>query len=79
VGAHRVVALAIADVVAFDLAIPGQVFGHRDERVRYSFAACAARAGALRSTTVCMPETCALSLTWRFCRRGRRSMIRRRR
>jgi hypothetical protein len=32
------VALAIADVVAFDLAIPGQVFGHRDERERYSFA-----------------------------------------
>jgi transcriptional regulator GlxA family with amidase domain len=48
---HRVVALAIADVVAFDLAIPGQVFGHRDERDRYSFAVCAARAGAVRSTT----------------------------
>jgi transcriptional regulator GlxA family with amidase domain len=48
---HRVVALAIADVVAFDLAIPGQVFGHRDERDRYSFAVCAARAGAVPSTT----------------------------
>ncbi len=40
---HRVVALAIPDVVAFDLSIPAQVFGHYDERDRYSFAVCAER------------------------------------
>jgi transcriptional regulator GlxA family with amidase domain len=48
---HRVVALAIADVVAFDLAIPGQVFGHRDERDRYDFVVCAAQPGPVASTT----------------------------
>jgi hypothetical protein len=41
---HRIVALALPEVVAFDLSIPAQVFGHRDERERYSFAVCAARA-----------------------------------
>jgi transcriptional regulator GlxA family with amidase domain len=48
---HRVVALALADVVAFDLAIPAQVFGHPSERGRYSFAVCAERPGAVRTTT----------------------------
>lgn len=49
--AHRVVALALPDVVAFDLAIPAQVFGHPSERGRYSFAVCAERPGAIRTTT----------------------------
>ena len=55
--AHRVVALALPDVVAFDLAIPAQVFGHPSERGRYSFAVCAERPGAIRTTTNsrCMP------------------------
>jgi transcriptional regulator GlxA family with amidase domain len=51
VGVHRLVALAIADVLAFDLAIPGQVFGHRDERDRYDFVVCAAQPGPVASTT----------------------------
>jgi transcriptional regulator GlxA family with amidase domain len=48
---HRVVALALPDVVAFDLAIPAQVFGHEDERQLYSFAVCAAEPGLIRTTT----------------------------
>jgi transcriptional regulator GlxA family with amidase domain len=48
---HRVVALAIPDVVAFDLAIPAQVFGHEDERQQYSFAVCAAEPGLVQTTT----------------------------
>lgn len=48
---HRVVALALPEVVAFDLSIPAQVFGHRDEQDRYSFAVCAPRAGLVPSTT----------------------------
>ena len=48
---HRVVALALADVVAFDLATPAQVFGHREERSRYAFTVCAVRSGPVPSTT----------------------------
>ena len=48
---HRVVALALPDVVAFDLAIPAQVFGHEDERQLYSFAVCAAEPGLVQTTT----------------------------
>jgi transcriptional regulator GlxA family with amidase domain len=48
---HRVVALAIPDVVAFDLAVPGQVFGHREERSRYRFTVCAPEPGPVPSTT----------------------------
>lgn len=48
---HRVVALALPEVVAFDLAIPSQVFGHREEHERYSFAVCAPDPGLVPSTT----------------------------
>jgi transcriptional regulator GlxA family with amidase domain len=48
---HRVVALAVPDVVAFDLSIAARIFGHRDERDRYSFAVCAERPGSVPSTT----------------------------
>lgn len=48
---HRVVALALPDVVAFDLAIPAQVFGHVDERSRYSFRVCAAQPGLVPTTS----------------------------
>jgi transcriptional regulator GlxA family with amidase domain len=48
---HRVVALALDEVVAFDLSIPAQVFGHRDERGRYDFAVCGERRGPVRTTT----------------------------
>jgi transcriptional regulator GlxA family with amidase domain len=42
---HRVVALIATEVVAFDLAIPAQVFGQ--ERDRYAWAVCAPEAGAV--------------------------------
>lgn len=48
---HRIVALALPDVVAFDLAVPAQVFGHDAERSRYSFAVCAQRPGWVATTT----------------------------
>ena len=48
---HRVVALALPDIVAFDLAIPAQVFGHEDEGQLYSFAVCAAEPGLVPTTT----------------------------
>jgi transcriptional regulator GlxA family with amidase domain len=48
---HTVAALALPDVVAFDLSIPAQIFGHREERDRYEFAVCAERPGPVPSTT----------------------------
>jgi transcriptional regulator GlxA family with amidase domain len=48
---HSVVALALPDVVAFDLAIPAQVFGHEDERTRYSFRVCAPVPGLVPTTS----------------------------
>ncbi|WP_422747064.1 GlxA family transcriptional regulator [Mycobacterium sp. WMMD1722] len=44
-------ALAIADVVAFDLSIAAQVFGHDDERDRYSFTVCARQPGEVPTST----------------------------
>jgi bacterioferritin len=46
---HRVVALALPNVVAFDLSVPAQVFGRYDGP--YSFEACAPRAGRVPTTT----------------------------
>ncbi len=48
---HRVVALALPEVVVFDLAIPAQVFGHRDEIDRYDFSVCSPTPGLVPSTT----------------------------
>src|ERR1700753_4253845 len=48
---HRVVALALPEVVAFDLSIAAQVFGHRDERDRYTFTVAAERPGPGPTTT----------------------------
>ena len=48
---HRVVALALPEVVAFDLAIPSQVFGHPDERPHYVFALAAAEPGPVPTTS----------------------------
>ena len=48
---HRVVALALPSVVAFDLSIPAQIFGHPDERDRYGFSVCGQRAGQVPTTT----------------------------
>ncbi|MBB5084993.1 helix-turn-helix domain-containing protein [Nonomuraea endophytica] len=44
---HRVVALALPSVVAFDLAIPAEVFGGEE----YSFAVCARTPGPVPATT----------------------------
>src|SRR5215218_712952 len=46
---HHVTVLALADVVAFDLSTPAQVFGN--EPGRYAFTACGVRAGSVPSTT----------------------------
>jgi transcriptional regulator GlxA family with amidase domain len=48
---HRVVALAVPEVVAFDLSIPAQIFGHREARDLYEFSVCAERPGQVTSTT----------------------------
>ena len=48
---HRVVALALPEVVAFDLSIPAQIFGHVSERHRYAFTVCARRPGLVETTT----------------------------
>src|ERR1700759_4670300 len=48
---HRVVALALPEVVAFDLSIAAQVFGHRDERDRYTFTVSAEHPGPVPTTT----------------------------
>lgn len=48
---HQIVALALPQVAAFDLAIPAQIFGHEDQHDRYSFALAAETAGMVPSTT----------------------------
>lgn len=45
------VVLVLPDVVAFDLAVPAQVFGHPDERDRYSLTVCTPTPGLVPSTT----------------------------
>jgi transcriptional regulator GlxA family with amidase domain len=48
---HRVVAMALPSVVAFDLSAVAQVFGHVQEREHYRFVVCAESAGRVPSTT----------------------------
>jgi transcriptional regulator GlxA family with amidase domain len=48
---HGVVAVALPEVVAFDLSIPAQIFGHVSERHRYTFTVCAERPGLIETTT----------------------------
>lgn len=48
---HRVVALAIPSVVAFDLSIPAQIFGHRLARHLYSFTVCTSTPGRVPTST----------------------------
>ena len=48
---HRVACLALDGVVAFDLAVPAQVFGHRVERRRYAFAVAAPDPGPVATST----------------------------
>ncbi|BDZ49344.1 hypothetical protein GCM10025867_15850 [Frondihabitans sucicola] len=44
-------ALVFPGVVAFDLSIAAQVFGHRDERERYDFVVCSERSGRVATST----------------------------
>lgn len=48
---HTVAVLALPEVVAFDLAIPAQVFGHHTEAERYALRLCAADPGPVATTT----------------------------
>src|SRR5262249_30767858 len=47
---HNVVVVALPEVVAFDLSIPAQIFGHVSERHRYAFTVCADRPGLIDTT-----------------------------
>lgn len=47
---HRVVALVLPDVVAFDLSVPAQVFGHHSERGREASTTPTAYRNAVRGT-----------------------------
>jgi transcriptional regulator GlxA family with amidase domain len=47
---HRIAVLALDQVVAFDLAIPAQIFGHADERDRYDLCVCAERPGPVQTS-----------------------------
>lgn len=48
---HRIAVLALDRVVAFDLAIPAQIFGHADERDRYELRVCGERAGPVETSS----------------------------
>jgi transcriptional regulator GlxA family with amidase domain len=51
VAMHRVVALALPEVVAFDLSIPAQVFGRFRDPSAYSFEICTPTPGSVPTTT----------------------------
>ncbi|MBV8930954.1 MAG: DJ-1/PfpI family protein, partial [Kutzneria sp.] len=48
---HHVAVLVLPGAVAFDVAVPSQVFGHPDEHGRYRLTVCGVRAGAASTTT----------------------------
>ena len=48
---HRVLALALPEVVAFDLSIPAQVFGRFADPAPYSFQVCTPTPGSVPTTT----------------------------
>ena len=48
---HHVAVLALDRVVAFDLSIPAQIFGHQDERHRYRLTVCGEQPGPIRTST----------------------------
>jgi transcriptional regulator GlxA family with amidase domain len=48
---HAIAVLAIESVVAFDLSIPAQIFGHPDERDRYGVIVCAEAPGPVTTST----------------------------
>jgi transcriptional regulator GlxA family with amidase domain len=48
---HEIAVVALDNVVAFDLSIPAQIFGHRDERARYRLTVCAEHPGPVQTST----------------------------
>jgi transcriptional regulator GlxA family with amidase domain len=48
---HRIVAIAIPEVILFDLAIPAEVFGRRVERERYAFTVCTEHPGSVATAS----------------------------
>jgi transcriptional regulator GlxA family with amidase domain len=48
---HRIATLALPGVVAFDLSVPAQVFGHPTERSRYALSVCAPEPGPVPTST----------------------------
>ena len=48
---HRIAVLALPGVVAFDLAIPAQIFGHADQRDFYAVRVCSVAPGSIPSTS----------------------------
>ena len=48
---HAVAVVALPGVVAFDLSVPAQVFGHRVERSRYALTVCGATPGPVPTST----------------------------
>jgi len=48
---HHVAVLALDRVVAFDLSIPAQIFGHQDEGRRYRLTVCGEQVGPVRTST----------------------------
>src|SRR3712207_6746018 len=48
---HHIAVLALEGVVAFDLSIPAQVFGHWDQRDRYRLSICGEHAGPVTTST----------------------------
>jgi transcriptional regulator GlxA family with amidase domain len=48
---HRIAVLALDSVVAFDLSVPAQIFGHDDERERYELRVCGAAPGPVATST----------------------------
>src|SRR3954454_6620813 len=48
---ERIAVLILDSVVAFDLAIAAEIFGHADERERYEVAVCGQRAGRVATST----------------------------
>lgn len=47
---HRIAVLALPDVVAMQVAVPSQVFGHREQEPLYSVILCAQQPGAVTTT-----------------------------
>jgi transcriptional regulator GlxA family with amidase domain len=63
---HRIAVLALDSVVAFDLSVPAQIFGHDDERERYELRVCGAAPGPVATSTgfAILAEHGAEAIAW---------------